>query len=394
MRVSSRALSWPGRSWPARLAVIVASISLFLVSVPAGPARADDGPVSRIPAPSPAAMSYRIPGGLNGVAAASAADAWAVGYTGKSYSGRALMLHWNGSAWSRVTTPAVLTGPGELTAVTVVSASSAWAVGSTGSSGQPHTLLLHWNGSAWREVTNPAPVADGTLSAVTANAKGGWAVGYYSTGPTADQTVPLSFRLSGTTWSRLSFSSTAGGIVFDGAATTTAGVTWATGLFVGALTGVLTRWAGSSWDWTGSFPGFAARHWLTGIAPGPGGTAYAIGFSTAGDAYRVIALKWTGRAWVSTPVSAPASSRPAAVAGAPGGAIWAAGYYRLGDEDHPLILRWASSAWTRVAAPAGEAELDGLSFPAAGYGWAVGHTDPASGNAMTVILHWNGHAWS
>ena len=155
MRVSSRALSWPGRSWPARLAVIVASISLFLVSVPAGPARADDGPASRIPAPSPAAMSYRIPGGLNGVAAASAADAWAVGYTGKSYSGRALMLHWNGSAWSRVTTPAVLTGPGELTAVTVVSASSAWAVGSTGSSGQPHTLLLHWNGSAWREVTNP-----------------------------------------------------------------------------------------------------------------------------------------------------------------------------------------------------------------------------------------------
>jgi hypothetical protein len=375
-------------------AIIVAVLSLCLASVTAGPARAADAPDSRAPTMASPDMSYRTDGGLAGVAAASSTSAWAVGYTGVSYSGRVLLLHWNGTAWSRVTSPAVLTGPGQLTAVTVVSARDAWAVGSAGDPASQRTLLLHWNGTAWREVTDPAPVASGTLSAVTASAKGGWAVGYYSTGPTADQTIPLSFQLNGTRWSRLGFSSRAGGIVFDGAATTTTGVTWASGLFVGQIAGVLARWAGSSWEWTSSFPGFAAYHWLTGIAAGPGGTAYSIGFSTAGDAYNVIALTWTGQAWASSPVRAPARSRPSALAAAPGGAVWAAGYYRLGAEDHPLVLLWDGSAWAPVPVPDGQAELDGLSFPAADYGWAVGHTDPASGNATTVILHWDGYAWS
>src|ERR1700689_1822882 len=86
------------------------------------------------------------------------------------------------STSARVTSPKVLTGTGELAAITVVSAKDAWAVGSTGST-HPRTLILHWNGVAWSAVTRPAPVANGNLEAVTANAKGGWAVGSHSTGP-------------------------------------------------------------------------------------------------------------------------------------------------------------------------------------------------------------------
>jgi hypothetical protein len=56
-------------------------------------------------------------------------------------------LHWNGTAWSRVPSPAG--GPG-LLAVTATSATSAWAVGDySTASGQPRTLIMHWNGTRW-----------------------------------------------------------------------------------------------------------------------------------------------------------------------------------------------------------------------------------------------------
>jgi len=38
--------------------------------------------------------------------------------------------------------------------------------------------------------------------------------------------------------------------------------------------------------------------------------------------------------------------------------------------------------------------LSGLGFAAPGYGWAVGSTSSASGTSKTMILHWNGKAWS
>lgn len=64
------------------------------------------------------------------------------------------MLHWNGSAWSKVPRSQLkLTGSaGELSAITVVSAKDAWAAGFTGTSTTP-SLLLHWNGTVWGTVT-------------------------------------------------------------------------------------------------------------------------------------------------------------------------------------------------------------------------------------------------
>jgi hypothetical protein len=56
-----------------------------------------------------------------------------------------------------------------------------------------------------------------------------------------------------------------------------------------------------------------------------------------------------------------------------------------------MILRWSGSAWTRVTSPAGS-DLYGIGFSAAGYGWAVGTTGPAS-SPKTLILHWNGSSW-
>jgi hypothetical protein len=310
LRVSLRAV----------LAIAAAGIPVGLASVAAGPASAVVHPAMAV---FPAAAAYSTTGGLAGVAAASRSSAWAVGYSGASFPGKVLMLHWNGREWSRVTRPKVLTASGELSAITVVSARDAWAVGSTGGGTHQHTLILHWNGRAWKAVTSPAPVASGSLSAVTASAKGGWAVGWHSTGPSVPQTSPLIFKLTGTKWSRADRRFGAGtGVALDGVATTSA-TTFATGLFTGMITGELARWNGSSWSWVRSFPEQGTYHWLNAIAAGPHGIAFAVGINTASAPGGVISIKWTGHAWVRAP--APSSrSRLAAPRGRRGATARAA----------------------------------------------------------------------
>jgi hypothetical protein len=96
----------------------------------------------------PAVTAYGTAGGLNGVAAVSDSSVWAVGYAGTSFAPKILMLHWNGKAWSRVTSPSVLTAIGELSAITAVTAKSAWAVGYTGGSGRGRTTPCSCTGMA------------------------------------------------------------------------------------------------------------------------------------------------------------------------------------------------------------------------------------------------------
>ena len=89
-------------------------------------------------------------GSLNGVSANSATDAWAVGYyiNPTTFANETLVLHWNGTEWSKVASP----NPGgtsandALSGVSANSAIGAWAVG-----GYPFgpTIVLHWNGTSW-----------------------------------------------------------------------------------------------------------------------------------------------------------------------------------------------------------------------------------------------------
>jgi hypothetical protein len=98
----------------------------------------------RVPSPGPAGGDY-----LLGVAATSARNAWAVGFTGTN---KALILRWNGAAWKQARSP----NPeddnnGLLFGVAATSAGNAWAVGDTLSGGaRMRTLIVHWNGTGWK----------------------------------------------------------------------------------------------------------------------------------------------------------------------------------------------------------------------------------------------------
>src|SRR5438094_813238 len=80
--------------------------------------------------PSPNAGSST--NSLNGVAAVSVHDVWAVGSDFNSNSGTDLAVteQWNGSAWKLVfTTPAARSSDNYLTGVKVISKNDIWAVG-------------------------------------------------------------------------------------------------------------------------------------------------------------------------------------------------------------------------------------------------------------------------
>jgi hypothetical protein len=329
----------------------------------------------------PAAAYYSVPGRLTGVAAASASNAWAVGHTGSAGSPKVLMLHWNGRTWTRVTSPGVLTGPGELNAITVVNAKDAWAAGYTGSPilATEHTLLLHWNGSVWKAVTRPAPIP-GFLNAVTATASGGWAVGGIPNGHNWPH--PLALRLSGTSWSRVPVPLV---LEVTGVAITGTHAAWAIGATEQQFK--FAHWNGRTWTWEFSITPVQDTYILGGIAAGPRGAAFTVGYEFPNGGPQVpVSLKLAGSTWEKVPVKAPSNALLNAVSFAPGGTAWAAGSTGLST----LILRWNGSAWARVASPSPGSNdlLDGLGFSSARDGWAVG-----SSGADTLILHWNGTRW-
>ncbi len=131
---------------------------------------------------------------LNGVAATSAGNAWAVGASGTNNSQPVpLIERWNGRAWRRVPSPS----PGSaLNSVVAVSPRSAWAVGLAGTGGG--FLILRWDGKAWKRVPGPKPggylpYPSGVAATSASNA---WVVGSTSTGKT------LIEQRKGTGWAR------------------------------------------------------------------------------------------------------------------------------------------------------------------------------------------------
>jgi hypothetical protein len=95
------------------------------------------------------------------VSAQSSSDAWAVGqYFTSSPGGKwaTLILHWNGTAWSKVKSPSPSLQSSVLFSVSADAPVDAWAVGNycssqcANQSETDHTLTLHWNGTGWSRV--------------------------------------------------------------------------------------------------------------------------------------------------------------------------------------------------------------------------------------------------
>jgi hypothetical protein len=145
---------------------------------------------------------------LTSVAALSADDAWAVGYTLGSKPSTPLIEQWDGRSWSlaptRALTRLTTVWPQTLTSVAAVGPHDVWVLGTPGSNSSD--VYLHWDGSSWRLFRGPdiSPhFGSAAMQLIAADhhgnlwAAGGWMRGYGEAGVPGGGTVE---RWSGRLW--------------------------------------------------------------------------------------------------------------------------------------------------------------------------------------------------
>ena len=141
------------RWWRRRAVVLTAAVAagLAVAALAAGATAFQE-----VASPSPAGAS------LAGVSFDAAGDGWAVGsFTGAGDDAGLAPLteRWNGTSWQVVAAPDTRFNDDKLAAVVALSSTNAWAVGQrkrTGFKSPVTPLVLHWNGSTWSVVPTPA----------------------------------------------------------------------------------------------------------------------------------------------------------------------------------------------------------------------------------------------
>jgi hypothetical protein len=275
-----------------------------------------------------------------------------------SPTGAALAEHWNGTAWSVV--PVKHAGNSDmayqrsedLTSVDAISSSDVWAVGfypattpinQIPSTVSDLTLVEHWNGTAWSIAPAPDATTSDNLNGVSGDSSSDvWAVG--------GATYTLAYGTG----------ASAGTQTYDAP--------------------LVEHWNGSSWK----------------IVPAP-----TIGL----DPHSPAALaKMAGELASNAPAN-PASADFTSVHATSPDDVWAVGIVSFANSgiagfraDETFTEHWDGTRWSVVAAPdvtvpeTGSAAGDDLQAVtgSAGDVWAVGRAQPVG----TLVLHWNGTAWS
>jgi hypothetical protein len=272
---------------------------------------------------------------LNAVDAISSNDVWAVGYTGINGTGgsASLVEHWNGHAWSIVTSPNGVSPTfnfyNYLLGVSGTSANDVWAVGWNGFKLDPgvhRATTQHWDGTKWSLV--PVPTVGNNaqnvvLQAVTAVAPNdAWAAGYFSDegdGDVTPSTVthPLTLHWDGTHWNivnaaDISLGATFNRVSLQAVKAISSNDIWAAGNVsyvasgVGQVQAVIEHWDGTRWSLVASPSPADTATTLTGFALFASNDIWAVGTRGAPfnkGARDPLLVHWDGLSW--TIVTAP-----------------------------------------------------------------------------------------
>lgn len=304
-------------------------------------------------------------------------DVWAVGRHGATEDSQsALILHWDGTAWSRVPAPdlskASTTGLSSLSAVSGTAPDDAWAVGTLGNE---FTLILHWDGTTWTQVPSPNPGVDiNQLTTVHALAKDSvWAAGQYAyqlRQMGGDQRTPFALRWDGTRWKSAP-------LPFEGSYVSAIDLSsdkdgWIVGGYGGeggGRTGT-SRWDGSGWRQIdmpelgemreNGYTDLENSEFRGVVALAPN-DAWAVGsYSRSGmrspnNEYTGSTLveHWDGTTWGQVP--SPNTTHPYNtlndVAASGAGDIWAVGYGGWYADPAAMIIMRYTGPWCPTATP-------------------------------------------
>ncbi len=274
---------------------------------------------------------------LLGVTAISATNVWAVGDSTNSLGyDQTLTEQWNGANWSVVSSPNSGIGYNYLEGVAAVSANNIWAVGAYPYNNYYQPLIERWNGTSWNVVSSPnvgsyANYLEG-VTAVSANNI--WAVGWYENsmnGPIQS----LIERWNGTSWNVVSNPNPAAGADALNGIARIAGTSQlvTVGTSANSIYGIdqtlIEQWNGTNWNVVSSPNVGSYANYLDGVAAVSANNIWAVGAYNNSVNWQILIEQWNGTNWnvVSSPNPGTNSDFLRSVARVPRtNQVWAVGY--------------------------------------------------------------------
>lgn len=322
---------------------------------------------------------------LLATAAISATDIWAVGYNGSpSGSESTLIEHWNGTAWTAVSSPNTSWPSNVLDSITAIAASNVWAVGYTWDpiKGGGRTLIEHWDGSTWSIVSSPSPgsYADRLLGVAASSATDVWAVGEQGDGSTSGSLIE---HWNGTSWQVVPSPTSPPLAQLQAVAVVSSMDAWAVGSY---QQGTLTEhWDGTSWQVVSNPDENQGGH-LSAVTAISSTNVWAVGANQNSFGASITLIEhWDGTGWSISASPNPGNANnlvnggdqlDAVVATGPN-SVWAAGSYTEVTSNMvllTLIEQWNGSSWSAVCSNSlgvGNSTLAGLASTGSQV-WAVG----------------------
>jgi hypothetical protein len=292
---------------------------------------------------------------------------------------------------------------GELTDTAYVSADEWWAVGDVGAALHANqTLIVRFDGSAWSAVSSPNEgTANNGLNGVSMISGGGWAVGYYQAGGYQ----PLAMSWNGTKWSLNSPATFPSDSLFIGVDTLADGTAWAVGFQTttgGTRLTLIEHASGGTWTQVAS-PNVAAStdNSLMAVSGTQATGLWAVGYYLSPTGLQPLVLRydttrpspsWALVSGVPSPGQVDTVLTGVDVRSASD--VWAVGYYNDGSADRPLALHWNGSSWSSSAVP-GTGLLRKVRALASGKVWAAGaYYDASTQRYQTLAVYFSGTSWA
>jgi hypothetical protein len=297
----------------------------------------------------------------------SRGEGWAVGafQVNNSTQIATMAQHWNGTEFQIVATP----NPGDgqynvLDGVSELAKDDVWAVGNDYSyEAQAYqTLAEHFDGHAWTAVSTPSRSSRyNALQSVVALAPDDvWAVGAYQTSRQSIRNVSLTQHFDGSSWTVVRSPNHRGetNAQLLGVDATGPDDVWAVGFGSGGT--LAEHWDGSKWRIvsTPNVPGMSSNQLqsVTAIAPDD---VWAVGNAqNAPASARTLVEHWNGSKWriVPSPNESDLNNFLLGVTNLGPNDVWAAGVFLKpaqegGADNNTLTMHWDGSSWSIVDSP-------------------------------------------
>jgi hypothetical protein len=266
---------------------------------------------SMIPSPNVQGYQQNI---LQGIAAVSASNIWAVGqgYVNRSrqqFGYCTLIEHWDGTSWKILPQSQL---DGGLGGIAASSNTTLWTAGSRGYPAAYHTLIERWDGTTWRIIPSPDVEKDNILQAIASTSASNASVVGLSSEHFPLRDHPLIEHWNGSRWSVIRNASVNGEL--DGVAMSSPTDAWAVGFLIPSSAiaqTLIEHWNGSAWSIVKSpnIGGMSNTNRLVGVAAISSNNVWAVGDFYVNKSCEnnpscsdyVLIEHWNGRSWNSIP---------------------------------------------------------------------------------------------